>query len=67
MAKINPRLSEDFNLLLDQVDHAGKLASDLISRGLNADDIKKGIKQRFKVNLGTWGAAKIMAAVLEVW
>ena len=67
MAKINPKLSEDFNLLLGRIDHAGKLASDLISRGLSANDIKKGAKQRFKVNLGTWGAMKIVAAVLEVW
>jgi hypothetical protein len=67
MAKINPRLAEDFNLLLGRVDHAGKLASDLISRGLSADDIKKGVKKRFGVGLGTWGATKIMAAVLEVW
>ena len=67
MAKINPEINDEFNRLLDNVDHAGKLARDLLSRGLSAEDIKKGVKQRFKVNLGTYGATKIIAGILSVW
>jgi hypothetical protein len=67
MAKINPALAGDFNRLLDKVDECGRLARSLVGRGLDVGDIKKGVSRRFKVKLGTYGATKILAAVLMVW
>jgi hypothetical protein len=67
MAKINPALQGDFNRLLDKVDECGRLASSLIGKGLDINDIKKGVSRRFKVKLGTYGATRIVAGVLSAW
>lgn len=67
MAKINPALAGDFNRLLDGVDECGRLARSLIGRGLDVNDIKKGVSERFKVNLGAYAAKQIIGAVLMTW
>ena len=61
MARINSELAEDLNYLLDRVDLVGKLASNLISRGLSIEDIKsitgitqeKTIKRYLEVSIKT--------------
>ena len=67
MPKTDPNLVGGVAVCLDLVDQAGQMASKLIRAGLTADHIKKLVRQRFGVSLGTAGANLITAMVLKVW
>jgi len=67
MAKINPAIVNDVASLMEAVDSCGRAARRLVARGMDANDIKKAVKDKFKVGLGTYGAKLILTAIITVW
>ncbi|MGW8182301.1 MAG: hypothetical protein ACWGQW_26530 [bacterium] len=61
------KVSEDLNMLADKVDQCGKIAKALVARGLSASDIQLVVKRKWKVQITSGVAKRILAAILYVW